>query len=44
MNGKFFRVIIDKEHKTGPNIQGRFELWAVKNADYVPVKREEETE
>jgi len=39
MNGKFFRVIINKEHKTGPEIQGRFELWAVKNADYVPEKR-----
>ena len=39
MNGKIFRVIIDKDHKSGPEIQGRFELWAVKNADFKPEKR-----
>jgi hypothetical protein len=27
--GKFFRVVIDKDHKGGPEIQGRFDLWAV---------------
>jgi hypothetical protein len=36
MNGKLFRVIIDKNHKSGNNIQGRFDLWAVKNPDYKP--------
>ena len=36
MNGKFFRVLIDKDHKTANEIQGRFDLWAVKNPDYVP--------
>jgi hypothetical protein len=30
MTGKMFRVIIDKEHKSGPEIQGRFDLWVVK--------------
>ena len=40
MNGNFFRVIIDKNHKTGPEIQGRFDLLAVKNPDYKPEKLE----
>ena len=39
MNGKYFRVIIDKDHKSGDHIQGRFDLWAVKNPDYVAPKR-----
>ena len=34
MNGKFFRILTDKEHKTGPEIQGRFDLWAALNANY----------
>jgi hypothetical protein len=29
MIGKFFRVVTDKDHKGGPEIQGRFDLWAV---------------
>jgi hypothetical protein len=33
MNGKFFRVLIDKDHKTANEIQGRFDLWAVKKPD-----------
>jgi hypothetical protein len=40
MNGNFFRVVIDKKHKQGSNIQGRFDLWAVKNEDYKPEKLE----
>ena len=38
MNGKFFRVIMDKDHKTSDHIQGRFDLWAVKNSDFKPEK------
>ena len=40
MNGKFFRVITEKENIPGGYIQGRFDLWAVKNPDYVPEERE----
>jgi hypothetical protein len=42
MNGKLFRVIIDKNHKSGNNIQGRFDLWAVKNPDYKPEEDEKD--
>ena len=34
MNGRFFRVLTDKDHKTGPEIQGRFDLWAIPNPDF----------
>ena len=36
VNGNTFRVIIDKAHTKGANIQGRFDLWVVKNPDYKP--------
>lgn len=41
MIGKFFRVVIDKDHKSGPNIQGRFDLWAVET-DKEPIEEESE--
>jgi hypothetical protein len=34
VNGNAFRVVIDKAHTSGANIQGRFDLWVVKNSDY----------
>jgi len=36
IEGQYFRVIIDKAHKTGPNIQGRFDLWTA------PIRAEKE--
>lgn len=39
MIGKSFRVIIDKDHKEGPEIQGRFDLWAVET-DKEPIDEE----
>jgi hypothetical protein len=41
VNGNSFRVIIDKAHTKGANIQGRFDLWVVKNTEYVPKEFEE---
>lgn len=34
MSGNAFRVVIDAAHKTGSQIQGRFDLWVVKNDEY----------
>lgn len=31
--GNMFRIVMTKEHKTGANYQGRFELWATKVDD-----------
>jgi len=36
MHGNAFRVIIDKTHKSGANIQGRFDLWALPAPDFKP--------
>lgn len=36
MHGNAFRVLIDKDHKSGSAIQGRFDLWALKTPDFVP--------
>jgi hypothetical protein len=43
MSGNAFRVVIDAAHKTGNQIQGRFDLWVVKNDDY-KVKKDLEIE
>ena len=41
VNGNAFRVIIDKAHTTGgPHVQGRFDLWVVKNSEYKPKELE----
>lgn len=42
MTGNAFRIIIDNDpkHKVGPYTQGRFDLWALKNAEFVPEKIE----
>lgn len=38
MNGKFFRVVLDRDHTTGEHYQGRFDLWAIKNPNFKPEK------
>ena len=38
MHGNAFRVVIDAAHLTGENVQGRFDLWVVKDEDYKPLK------
>jgi hypothetical protein len=37
MHGNAFRVLLDGDHKSGPGIQGRFDLWAIKTPDFVPL-------
>jgi hypothetical protein len=37
MHGNAFRVLLDGDHKSGNGIQGRFDLWAVKTPDFVPL-------
>jgi hypothetical protein len=38
MHGNAFRVVLDAAHSTGSQIQGRFDLWVVKDEDYKPIK------
>jgi len=38
MHGNAFRVVIDAAHKSGSQIQGRFDLWVVKDEDFKPLK------
>ncbi len=41
VTGNAFRVIIDKAHTKGVYVQGRFDLWVVKNGDYKAKELEE---
>lgn len=43
MTGNLFRVVMDKDHRTGEHYQGRFDLWAMKN-DQNDEKDEEDEE
>ena len=36
MIGNAFRVLVDPAYKSGENMQGRFDLWAIKNSDFKP--------
>ena len=45
MHGNAFRVLLDKDHKSGSEyFQGRFDLWAVETPDFKPKELEAEVE